>query len=276
MKSSKIYLTLIAALLLTVFGALADVPQKEANALATAQKEYDAGNYSEALQLYKTLAGEYPASAELLYNLGNTYVKMHDLGHARKCYEQARRLEPDNDEINNNLEYVSQQIEKKNRADLHGEPVNISPDEPWFFSSIYNAFSRDTKSDTWALLAAIAFVLFILFVADYLFTKRVLYRKFGFFGGMVMLCFSIIFVVFAFCAARESQSEGEAVITAEKIILKEEPSEKSKDNSPKLNAGTKAEVVKTEGGTQEQPEWYKLRVNSDIIGWAKNDDIEMI
>lgn len=272
---SKIYLTLLAAIL-TVLGAMAAVPQKEANALATAQKEYDAGNYSEALQLYKTLAGEYPASAELLYNQGNTYVKMHDLGHARKCYEQARRLEPGNDEINNNLEYVCQQIEKQNRADLHGEPVNISPDEQWFFSSIYSAFSRDTKSDTWALLAAIAFVLFILFVADYLFTKRVLYRKFGFFGAMVMLGFSVIFTVFAFSAARESQSGGEAVITAEKIILKEEPSEKSKDNSPKLNAGTKVEVVKTEGGTEEQPEWYKLRVNSDIIGWAKKDDIEMI
>lgn len=275
MKMNKhIFLTLIA-LLLSALVAFADGNEAE-NAAKTAEKEYAAGNYAKAAEIYESLLKSEGRSPGLLYNLGNTHVKMHDYGQAMLCFKRARRLDPRNDKINNNIDYIAQQVDVQNRAELKGKPLNVSPEDPWFFSSVYSSFARDVRSDAWAMFAAVAFILCLFFIADYIFTKRVLIRKFGFFGAIIMLGFTVVFLVFAFCAASEADRHDNAIIIASKIELLAEPDAKAKSVSTLLNRGTEVEIIKTEGGTAERPEWYNVRLNSDYSGWIKAGDVEPI
>lgn len=272
----RLFLPLILVLA-AVFPAAADKDADSARTeISRAREQYEAGRYREAINIYTALLDKYGNSPQLLFDLGNAYTKIHDYGNAMLCYERARVFEPSDERIANNILYVTQQVEAQNRSDLKGQPMSVTPDEPWFFRSIYNNIAIDTKSDTWALFAAIAFILFIFFVADYIFTKGVLLRKFGFFGGLCMLGCSIIFIIFAFCASDEAATHDEAVITAEKIELLSEPSDNAKTCTTYLNRGTKVDIVKTEGGTYEHPQWYDVRLNSNFAGWIKAENIEVI
>lgn len=237
---------------------------------------YEAGQYERAIEIYRTMLESETPSAGILFDLGNAYVKTHDYGEARLCYERALRLDRGNNKIENNIAYVATQVDVQNRNDLKGKPANVSPDEPWFFRSVYNSFALDVKSDAWAMFAALAFVLFILFVADYIFTKRVLIRKFGFFGAMTMLGFTVLFLIFAFCAAHENDRHTQAVIMASKTELLDSPSDKAKSSGIILNRGTKVDIINTQGGTAQTPEWYDVRLNSDNSGWIRSSDLEKI
>lgn len=245
-------------------------------ALAEAAREYKGGNFEKAVEIYKSLSKSEGVSAGLLYDMGNSYVRLHDFGNAMLCYQRARRLDPGNEKILNNLSYLTNQVDAQNRSELKGKPVNVSADEPWFFRSIYNSFARDVTSDFWAVMAAVSFILCILFIADYIFTKRVILRKIGFFGGIAFLGLAAIFVAFSVCAAREAVRETEAVITAETVEFVSDPTDNAKSVSPRLNQGTVVEVQKTEGGTSERPDWYNVRLNSEFAGWVKSTDVEII
>lgn len=264
-------------LAMVLFAPAALAAESKANAVAAeAEKEYNAGNYAKAVELYNSLLQKEGTSAGLLYDLGNAYIKLHDFGQAMVCYQRARRLDPQNDKINNNISYLETQVDVRNRSELKGKPGNVSRDDVSIFRSLYNKVAADVRSDRWAAFAAMAFILFILFLADYIFTKNVLARKFGFFGGIFMLGFTIIFLIFAFCAASESERDDQAVIIASKIELLSEPNEKSKVASTTLNAGTLVEILKTEGGNEREPEWYDVRLNSEYSGWVKKSDLERI
>lgn len=244
--------------------------------LEQAAKDYEKGNTAEAIAAYDSVIKSDGPSAGVLYNMGNAYTVRKEYGPARVCYERAAKLDPGSDRIENNLNYVASRVDIQNRNDLKGQPVSVLPDDPWFFRSVYNMFALDVTSDTWAMMAAIAFILFVALVADYIFTKQVWVRKVGFFGSLAMLGVSILFLIFAFCARHEALSHTTAVIMASKVDLLNEPSDKGKAKTTPLNAGTKVEITGTEGGTYEHPEWYNVHLNSDFSGWVKASDIEVI
>lgn len=269
---SKIIILISLLLTLTVHIYAADY-KHEADA---ASKAYSSGNYEEALAAYTRIEKQGLVSAGLYYDMGNTYVKTHDWGMAMLCFERALRLDPGNDRIENNISYVTSQVDSQNRADLKGKPVNVSADEPWFFRSIYNGLTIDVKSDVWAMFGSLSFVLFILFVADYIFTKQVFLRKIGFFGAIFMAGFTVVFLVLAFCSASENGKRNQGIIMASKIELLADPADNAKTTTTMLNRGTKVEIIKTEGGTSDHPEWYDVRLNSENAGWIKASDLEKI
>lgn len=271
---NKIILSLFL-LLITSFIGFAEMPVKEAQLIEKANKEYNSEKYYEAKTDYENVVSKFPASAELLYNLGNTYVKLHDLGNARLCYERALRIEPTNKSIQNNLDYVAIQVEKQNKNNLKGKPINISPEDLGFVANLYNSFTRHNTSNFWSVSAAIIFVISIFLFAIYVFGKQIFVRKIGFFGSFILVGISITFIIFSLCSAKEAVRKNEIVVTANVVTLKSEASENSKDIFPVLNSGTKMEIVKTEGDA-DNPDWYEVRLNSDISGWIKSSDMQVI
>lgn len=270
---------IIIAIVALIFGGLMPMAAQQADAdaaLQEAAKEYNAGNDAAAVEKYTKWIEDNGENVAVMYNLGNAYTRLKEYGPARLWYERAHKLDPSNQEVSNNLDFVANKVDIQNRSDLKGKPLSVMPEDPWFFQSIYGMVAKNVKSDTWALFAGIAFVLFILLLADYIFTKQVMVRKIGFFGGIIMLGLSGLFLIFSFCAAHELGKHDSAVITASKVELLAEPTEKAKTVATPLNAGTKMEIIKIEGGTFEAPEWYQLRLNSDFVGWAKADKVSEI
>ena len=94
---------LIAAfLLLTVIG-LRTVSAQADEAIATANREYRAGNFRTAIEQYQTAVDAGARSAALFYNLGNASYRAGEVGRAILNYERALVLKPQHPEARANL-----------------------------------------------------------------------------------------------------------------------------------------------------------------------------
>ncbi len=241
-----------------------------------ADSAYNTGRYGEAVEMYKSIIEKQGTSAEILFDLGNAAYRDGDNGLAMLSYQRAHRLDPRAKEINNNLRYLENRVSDANRAELKGKRANVAPDDLSFFSSVHNAVAREVPSDVWAVYAAMAFILLVASLGVYFFTSNVVARKVGFFGSLIFLVFTVAFLCFSFMAAWQFDRKDEGVVTAFKTELLTEPSEQAKASAPPLVRGTKLQVLDTEDGAGGKAEWYKVRLNSDYVGWIRVADFELI
>lgn len=241
-----------------------------------AEMAYNSGDYDKAARLYEKLASEKGVSAGLYYDLGNVYYKSGDNGKARLYYERARRLDPGNSSIKNNLGYVAGKIEDSNRALAKGRKVDVMPDQLSFFESVHNAIAVECTSDYWSLFAAMAFLLTLGAACLYVFTSNVAARKVGFFSAGIFIFFTIVFICFSVTAAKQFKSNDEGVLMSYQTDLLTEPSDESSSVVTPLARGTKVKIVSSEENADGRAGWYKVRLNSDFVGWVRSHEIEII
>lgn len=241
-----------------------------------AAKAYDAGEYLKSAAIYEEIAKSNGVSAELYANMGNAYAKAGDYGHAFLCYERSLYLNPSDKEVRNNRAYILSKIEDGNKANAKGKKFSVVPDSPSFFSKIGDYIKHSHTSNAWAIWAGICFVILCGCLAVYFFRQEVLLRKIGFFGGFGFAFFTIIFVWFAFASAKACTEHNQGVIMGYKVTLLTEPFSSAKSSSIPLERGTKLDVIEIERGKDDKPEWYKVRLNSDIIGWIPASEFEVI
>lgn len=271
MKLNHFVFILLIALLFpaTIMGA-------ENVSIANADSLYLKGDYREAADIYRSIIKSEGASAEIYFNLANACAQSNDLGNAILYYSRANRLDPGNQDIENNLRYFSSKVEDSNRAELRGKKISVSPDPETFFESAHRLIAADVRSDTWAVIGIFCFILFIGGVAIYLFCGNVFLRKIGFFGGISLFILSIVSVVFAFMSASYFESSDKAVLMTYKTELKIEPSADAKPASNLMCQGTVFEIVAEESDVNGKPSWYKVRLNANIEGWLKAENLVII
>ncbi|MDE6193180.1 MAG: tetratricopeptide repeat protein [Muribaculaceae bacterium] len=270
----KLTSKLLASLLLGLAISSASYAKESPSALADTL--YLQGEYAKAAEAYESIAKVDGDSPQLLFNLANAYAQSGDLGKAILYYSRAHRLDPTDKEIKNNLEYFASKVEDSNRAELRGKKISVSPDHDTFFQSVRNFICADFPMDMWAYIGAFAFIALIGLIAVYLFCSDVRLRKFGFFGGIAAFFVSLICVVFAFMSASYYDSHDQAVLIAYKTELLIEPSSDAKPASNLLCQGTRFDIVAEETDVEGVPTWYKVRLNSDIEGWIRVSDVEII
>lgn len=88
-----------------------------------ANRAYSEGRYSEALAGYRELIGIAGPSAELYYNLGCAAFKAGSLGVAVANFHRAARLDPRDDDIRANLEFVG----SLSTSEEEGQDVDQNP-----------------------------------------------------------------------------------------------------------------------------------------------------
>ena len=269
-KLSK-YIMLLTAAAISSAAALAAAPT-----LAEADSAYSRGEYTDAIAIYEKIVAEKGSSSPMLCNLANAYVKAGDYGHAMLNYQRALIIDPSNSEARSNADYVAWRVQENNKAEVKGKKVSSQPDDPSFFQTLKRWVGENTASDTWAVWAAVCFVLFVVCAALYFFVPTVIVRKIGFFGGGSLLALSLIFVVFSFYAANCAESQEEGVIMAYKTNLFTEPSVSAKTNPNTLTRGTVMRVLDSQKGAGGKTEWYKVRFNSDFVGWIQADNFETV
>lgn len=268
-------LVAILMVLLSSVGAAAASDNVVATA-ARADSAYNAGDFEKAVTLYKAALADGHAESSLYFNLGNAAYEAGDYGTAVVSYERARRLDPTNSRIKENLRFVNTKVTDANRAELHGKKGSVEPDVPSFLESMRLAVARNHASDGWAVLAAIAFVLFLGMGVLYVYAGSVALKKLGFFSGFVLLFFSVIFLIFSFMAAHDASRADRVVLTAYKTELLSSPEEGASASSSPLCRGTQMELVKTKEAPGGTSVWAFVRLNSDNSGWVPLSDIEII
>ena len=266
----KNYIFAIMAALLVSFSSFA------ADSLEEAAKAYESGDYAKSISLYESVIKEKGISAPLLSNLGNAYVKSGDYGRAMVCYERSLLIDPSNKEVRGNVAYVTSKVEDANKADAKGAKISVVPESKAFFSNLKDFIVYRHTSDTWAIWAALFFVLMCACISLYFFMDRVIVRKIGFFGGFISFGLSAIFLIFSFMGASAIEKREKGVIVAYKVNLLSEPLTSSKSNPNTLNRGTLVDILAEEEDGSGTGKWYKIRLNSDYVGWIKSPDLEVI
>ena len=225
---------------------------------ADADSAYAKGNYQQAIKDYEQLLKK-GVSADLYYNLGNSYYRMDEIPRAVLNYERALLLSPGDRDVRFNLQMArSKTIDK------------ITPESEMFFVTWYHSLVNLTSVDGWARLALVALALAIVLALLYLFASPVWLRKIGFFGAFGLIVVFIVANVFAHVQKQSFTSRSGAIIMAPAATVKSTPASQGTDLFI-LHEGTKVNII---DGAMRQ--WKRVRVADGKEGWVETSQLEII
>jgi tetratricopeptide (TPR) repeat protein len=125
-----------------------------------AGKHYENKEYRTALNKYQSIMDNGYQSASLYYNLGNCYIKENQFGYAILYYLKAKRLSPNDEDIETNLAFARQFMPTR----LEGVKINPVSE---FFNSAVGYFTLDSL----AWITSIFFVAFFLIISLSIFLR---------------------------------------------------------------------------------------------------------
>lgn len=256
----KKYLLLTVLIATSIVGRAASLPEQ-------ADSAYNNLAYTRALELYKSTLDSLGASADLYYNLGNTYYRLKEPGRAILWYERALLLDPTHKDARANLDFVNTTITDK--------PI----DNRSLIQRKFTAFVDSARTDTWAWTASIFFIVAVISAVIYLTGSKVRVRKLSFFGGLVSLGCAVFFIVISSMSASTSTRHNEAIVIMPAAHLSTTPRASSDPSTQAflLHEGTKVELVDSLIKTGENPErWYEVKIGNTARAWINGEDIEII
>jgi len=225
---------------------------------AEADSAYVDGNYQKAIALYDSLLKQ-GISADLYYNLGNSYYRIDDNTHAVLCYERALQLAPGDEDIRFNLQMArSKTIDK------------IVPESEPFFVTWYHSLVNMASVDGWAYVALISLSLALILALLYLFSNPVWLRKVGFFGAFVTIAVFLLANILAWQQQDTLAHHKGAIIMESAVTVKSTPAKNGTDLFV-LHEGTRVTIV-----DDSMHEWKEVRLADGKQGWLETKQIEMI
>lgn len=219
---------------------------------------YQNGDFAGARRNYEKILEAGFESWEVYYNIGNTYYKEGKTGKAVLFYERAKRLQPQNEDLNFNLGLV-------NLATV--DRIQAIPE--LFLTRWVNRIAHLVSLSVWGTLLVLSYVgLFSLLIYRRLMKTGKFYRP-------VVVSIMVLALVFAVSAGffvyrvSESEHKIEAIVLAEKVDARSAPDEISTEVFT-LHEGVKVQVL------DKSAQWVKIRLADGKVGWLKNDVMEKI
>jgi len=220
---------------------------------------YAAGDYESALRDWEDVAETGLTSRELLYNLGNAYVKSGEIGKAVLSYERALRMDPSDADVKYNLEFA--------RA-LTQDRIDSVPE--FFLKTWARQLCFGLTSNTWAALSLLLLALALGGALLFLLGASSGKRRLGFFGGIVALLLALGSWSFASWQSREAERQDLAIVMKPVSSVGSSPSEESAKSLFILHEGTKVRILDNVSG------FSNIELADGRQGWIPSKDIEII
>jgi tetratricopeptide (TPR) repeat protein len=225
---------------------------KEANA-SYAQK-----NYATAIQQYEAVLQSQGSSAELYYNLGNSYYRAGDVAQSILNYNRALLLKPNYDDAKFNL-----QIAQKKVVD------NVDVTSVFFLKEWVNDFGDLMSSNGWAIFSVVLFILSLTAFLFFIFGRYRMLRKTTFNIALASLVIAFISLSYAIKQSNKIVNSSDGIIMVGSVTAKDSPSLSGKDMFV-MHAGTKVTIRNNVSG------WTEVELPDGNAGFIPATNIEKI
>jgi tetratricopeptide (TPR) repeat protein len=225
---------------------------------AAGNRAYQAGDYATAAKRYASLVQRGISDGYLLYNLGNAYYKMGDLGQAILAYERARRLIPRYPDLAENLAYLK--VLKHDKDPDAGTPRYVMALRRLIHGVTLKEISWATLI-TWLLLAL-------------LLVWRLLSRRDSSLQRPLRAATWTVALLLTGAATHtlylaHDLSRPAAIVIAEEVAVRSGPSEEDITEF-KLHAGTRVLLERRSDG------WSRIALSEELRGWCPSEAVEEI
>lgn len=237
------------------FGALG---QEKDITFDNANAAYNAGQFEKAVMLYKQILESGQHSAELYFNLGNSYYRLNQVAESIFYFEKAKQLEPTDQDINVNSAFAQ---------NMAIDAVEVLPKSQvtQLKDNIIEFFSQEG----WAYFIILLAWLFVLFWGLYLWNK-IPFIKRTFFVTSLILAFLLIGSLFiAVIKSANTSYTTYGILFNEKIEVWAEPNSRA-EVLFLLHDGTKVQML------DQLQEWQKIRIANGSEGWIKNANVRSL
>ncbi|MEA2103284.1 MAG: tetratricopeptide repeat protein [Candidatus Cloacimonadota bacterium] len=217
-------------------------------------KAYQDQNYTKAKEGYEEVVKQGVENFILFYNLGNTYFKLGEKGLARLYYEKAKRFQPQNKELSQNIDLLKSTLKDKEETQetfLEQVAQNI-----FYFFSI----------NLLTIFGIASFMILMLITAFMVISRSDVSKKII---RAFMLLFSILFVFFLiFTVTRLMQfhSKNSAVILGETVLAYSGPTQEFEQVFT-IHEGLKVKIEKFDG------DWVLIKLPTGNGGWILKENI---
>lgn len=239
------------------FGQTTD--ESAQNVFEIANEMYKKGDYENAIQKYefieKNLKQE---SADLYFNLGNSYYKLNKVAPSIYYYEKALLLEPNNKAMKTNLAFAQKRTIDNVKVI---EELGINK----FIKSVTSIFSINA----WTWLSVAFSVLTLLSFVLFLYKEDPNIKRFSFVSIFVALFLVIVSFSSANFLTNYKKKDRPAIVFEDTVEVKAEPKEDA-DNAFTLHEGTKVFVKET------LDNYKRIQLTDKTEGWVLSSAIKEV
>lgn len=228
------------------------------NSAEQAMQAYNNEDYTSAIEIYENIAQTEGVSSQLYYNLGNSYYKDYNIPRAILNYERAKLLAPNDKDITANLELANSRIVDKIDSELTS-----------LLSKWVSQFRDINSANQWAYIAIIAFIIAIIGIALYIFSKSMAIKKIGFFSAIVLIIVCFVSNIFAYQQSIKIEERTTAIITTPSVVVRSSPAESGTELFL-IHEGTKVSISDKVGN------WDKIELSDGKVGWMESSKLEII
>ena len=226
---------------------------------AQADSAYINNDFASAVYLYENILANQGESADIYYNLGNSYYKMDNIAKAIVNYEKALVLNPADGDIRFNLELAQSKTVDK-----------VTPMSEVFLVTWMKDLTNLMSEKGWAKMGITTFILMLSMLALYFFSKKIALKKIGFISAVCLLFICVIANIFASSQKNKAESHGEAIIMAPSVTVKSTPNDGGTDLFI-LHEGHKVTIK-----DNTMREWKEIQLEDGNVGWVPTSVIEII
>ncbi len=219
---------------------------------------YTTGDYQQAVSNYEQILSSGQESAKLYFNLGNAYYKTGNINKAILNFERAKRLDPNNENIDFNIKMANQFV-----------VTSIEPlPQPFFLrwrTSIINMHS----SDSWSYISIISFIIFLMLIGLFIFSRIVMLRRISFLTGIFILIISGFAFSFASKQKKKIVERNSAIVFCPRVTVKSAPAQTGTDLFL-IYEGLKVQI------TDSVDTWKEIKLADGNQGWLQDSCIVKI
>jgi len=217
---------------------------------------YNEGEFTEAISNYEKILASGYESGPLYYNLANAYFKEKSLGKAILNYMRAKRIMPQDADLESNLSYA--------RSRIKGGTIRL---ERGYFTRLYLRLIDSFSLNSITLISSVVyFALCIAIVCMILFGR--IRRSSIYAAGALALILAVSLSVF-FVQFSRTVTDNIAVVISESLDVKFEPLDQATTFFT-LHEGESVAVISSE------KEWLKIKRPDGKSGWIVKSDIEFL